>query len=259
GLADAAVVSDFDAVDRDRGDFGCEATVFLRSTSLGMAGEGEAILNIARDVELTRHPLGGEADIDIVFRRLLIPRRMRKRVEAHHRHARHAFRAASNESVARIHHQHAGGHLHGLDGRAAPAVDGGAGGGFRQARQHADDAANVEPLLTFREGAAPDNIRDLACRNAGARHQFADRMSTEILGPDSGQCTLAREGKGRADIGGDKGFSRHRLIQSKNYSAAMARNGAAFSVIVPIAARYSAMSVAQSSAASGMSVVEPTP
>src|SRR5690554_5828384 len=56
GFADAAVISNFDAADSERGDSGYKASVLLRSTSLGVAGEGEAILIIARD-GFSRHRL----------------------------------------------------------------------------------------------------------------------------------------------------------------------------------------------------------
>src|SRR5690606_6295164 len=124
-------------------------------------------------------------------------------------HPRHAFCAAGDEGVAGIHHQHSRSHLDRLNGGAAPAVDGCAGRRFRQAGQHADHAADVQALLAFGKGTAPDDVLDFIAGHAGAGNQFPDDMRPQILGTHAGQRPLARESEGRANVSGDIGFSCH--------------------------------------------------
>ena len=75
---------------------------------------------------------------------------------------------ARHVRLAHAHRDRAGGGVHGLHGRAAEAVDGGAGDAAGQSRQHADDAADVHALLALREGAADRDVLDRARVDAGA-------------------------------------------------------------------------------------------
>ena len=92
-----------------------------------------------------------------------------------------------------VHCQHAGGHLRSLDGRAAPAVHRYAACRVRQACSHADNAADVDALLGFREGAAPDHIFDFVAWYAGAREQGPDDVRTEIVRAHPGESALSGE------------------------------------------------------------------
>ena len=75
-------------------------------------------------------------------------------VEAHHRHARHALDAGTDEGFARVHLDGASGTVDRLHGRAAKAVQGCASDRDRQASHQADKAGNIEALLAFGERAA---------------------------------------------------------------------------------------------------------
>jgi hypothetical protein len=70
-----------------------------------VASESERLLIGAGQSVLICDPLGGQPDIDEIQHLLFCPGGMRQQVESHHRHARHAFRSAGDEGLARAHQQ----------------------------------------------------------------------------------------------------------------------------------------------------------
>jgi hypothetical protein len=73
---------------------------------------------------------------------------------------------------------------------------GGARHGLRQADDHADEARNIEALLSFRKGAAQDQILDILRLHAGLFEQPLDHGCRQVVSRDLGQRALAGEMKG---------------------------------------------------------------
>ena len=128
---------------------------------------------------------------------------MRRGIEARHRHARHRFDAGADEDVARIHLDRARCHVDRLHRRAAKTVDRRSRHTDRQVGKEADDARNVEALLSFGEGAAHDEVFDVLRVDAGALHQFAHDLARNLVRADLGELAFLGEVEGGADIARD--------------------------------------------------------
>jgi len=104
-----------------------------------------------------------------------------------------------------------------LHGGAAEAVDGRAGDAQRQLGQKADQAGDVEALLTLGKGAADDQILDGRRIDLGALDQGCHDLGGQIVRTHAGQVALAgemergpgvaRDHDGFHDVGSSSAFS----------------------------------------------------
>ena len=123
--------------------------------------DGELLLLLARDLVFLRDVLGGLAHRHVGALHLVRERRVRHRVEAHHRHPRHRFDAGADERLPGIHRDRARRQVDRLHRRPAEAVDRRAGHRLRQPRDHGDQARDIEALLALRERAAEHQVLDV--------------------------------------------------------------------------------------------------
>ena len=128
---------------------------------------------------------------------------MGHRVETGHRNARHRFDTGAEIGLAGAHLQGAAGHVNGLHGRSAEAVDGHPGDAQGQLGQEADQPGHVETLLAFGKGAADDQVFDFGRVDAGALQQPADNLGRHLIGANAGQFSLEGGAKGRPGIAGN--------------------------------------------------------
>ena len=99
--------------------------------------------------------------------------RVRHRVKARHRHARHAFDARADKRFARAHLDGAGGHVNALHRRAAETVDRRARDRQRQLREKPISRATFNPCSPSGKGAAEQQIFQIVRVDLGAFDQRA--------------------------------------------------------------------------------------
>ncbi len=200
-----------------------------------MAFDCELFLALARDAVFAGKVLRRDAHRDIGLRIALDQAGIGHRVEAQHRHPAHRFDAGAEEGLAGAELDGARGDVDRLHRRAAEAVHRRPGDVERQVGEEADQAGDVEPLLALGEGAADDEVFEVADRNAGALDQPADDGGGKVVGPHPGERALAGEMEGRADIAGDHHVLHRALLSWSGPEAAACSATRTFLSILPIA------------------------
>ena len=201
--ADAAVLFHRRPVGFDGHDLVGQLAGGLRGGGLLVAAQRQFLLRRAGDLPAPRHILRRLAHRHVGAGHLGVQRRVRHRVEAAGRHARHALDAGADEGLAGAKADLPGGDMDRVHRGAAEPVDGCAPDAQRQVGLQRDEARHVEPLLGLREGAAENQILDLGRVDAGALHQSPHHFGDEIVGPHLGQRAFLGEREGGAGIACD--------------------------------------------------------
>ena len=185
-------------------DFACQVAGLLRGHRIELAGQRHAVLGFALDFEIGGNVFGrlGHRVHAVLFFHQLVNKTpadggVIHRVAAaesalglgHHKgRAAHALDAAGNHQARLAGADGAGRRAHGVQARAAQAVEGGARHFQRQAGQQTGHVRHVAIVFTRLVGAAKNHVGDgLPIHLRVARHQRAQRNRAQVV------CAHARK------------------------------------------------------------------
>ncbi len=180
-----------------------------------MAAQRELVALLPRNAEALRHPLRRQAHREIRIRVVVHQPWVQGNLVAAHRDHGHGLGAARQHDFRPARHDALGSHGNGLQARRAEAIDGHRRHFNWQPCPQRCDPGHVHPLLSFRHGAADDNVFNLlGIKLRYPRQRALDRDRSQFIWTGRAQRAFKRAAHRSTDGRNDDDFSHGELQQS---------------------------------------------